>query len=123
MQRMSMRVCRVVRVVRVVSVVSHPDVHTAQRDLFYVTVRDLREEVRQVLLQYHRKLNNFVIWAEEETKKSAQRHISPAQLQSTPRTRTTAHAHAHTAHAPPHTHALIKMFGMQSCRWSLRSRR
>jgi hypothetical protein len=46
-------------------------------------MRNLREEVRQVLVQYHRKLNNFVMWAEEETKKSAQRHVSPAQLQST----------------------------------------
>jgi hypothetical protein len=57
-----------------------------QRDLFYTTLRDLREEVRQVLVQYHRKLNNFVMWAEEETKKSAQRHLSPAQLQSTTKT-------------------------------------
>jgi hypothetical protein len=83
--------------------------YTTQRDLFYVTVRDLREEVRQVLLQYHRKLNNFVMWAEEETKKSAQRHISPAQLQSTPPCmRTTAHAHTHTrthAHTHTRTHA------------------
>ena len=55
-----------------------------QRDLFYTTLRDLEEEVRPVLVQYHRKLNNFVMSGRRERKKSAQGHLSPAQLESTP---------------------------------------